>query len=81
MSRKREVRSAEFKAKVAFAAVAERQTVAELVQKFGVHATQVHAWKKQLKENAADFLKIAGAAIDNRAMRSGRRRCSSRLVA
>ena len=55
MVRKREARSAEFKAKVAFAAVAERQTVAELVQKFGVHATQVHAWKKLLKENAADL--------------------------
>ena len=55
MVRKREARSAEFKAKVAFAAVAERQTVAELVQKFGVHATQVHAWKKLLKEHAAEL--------------------------
>ena len=51
MVRKREARSAEFKAKVAFAAVAERQTVAELVQKFSVHATQVHAWKKLLKRS------------------------------
>ena len=55
MTRKREARSAEFKAKVALAAVTERQTVAELVQKFGVHATQVHAWKKLLKESAADL--------------------------
>ena len=37
------------------AAVAERQTVAELVQKFSVHATQVHAWKKLLKEHAAEL--------------------------
>ena len=36
MVRKREARSAEFKAKVAFAAVAERQTVAELVEKFAL---------------------------------------------
>lgn len=55
MARKREVRSAEFKAKVALAALAERQTVAELVQKFGVHATQVHAWKKQLRETAPEL--------------------------
>ena len=55
MVRKREARSAEFKAKVAFAAVSERQTVAELVQKFSVHATQVHAWKKLLKEHAAEL--------------------------
>lgn len=55
MTRKREARSAEFKAKVALAAITERQTVAELVQRFGVHATQVHAWKKVLKESAADL--------------------------
>ena len=55
MTRKREARSAEFKAKVALAALTERQTVAELVQRFAVHATQVHAWKKVLKESAADL--------------------------
>ena len=55
MTRKREARSAEFKAKVALAAVTERQTVAELVQKFGVHATQVHAWKKLLKERVSEL--------------------------
>ena len=27
----------------------------ELVQKFGVHATQIHAWKKVLKEGAAEL--------------------------
>lgn len=55
MWKKREARSAEFKAKVALAAITERQTVAELVQKYGVHATQVHAWKKVLKESASDL--------------------------
>ncbi len=55
MVRKCEARIAEFKDKVAFAAVAERQTVAELVQKFSVHATQVHAWEKLPKEHAAEL--------------------------
>ena len=55
MTRKREARSPEFKAKVALSAITERQTVAELVQKFGVHATQIHAWKKVLKEGAAEL--------------------------
>lgn len=55
MAKKREVRSAEFKAKVALAAVTERQTVSELVQKFDVHATQIHAWKKLLKERVAEL--------------------------
>ena len=56
MAKKREVRSAEFKAKAAIAAVTERQTVSELVQKFDVHATQIHAWKKLLKERVADLI-------------------------
>ena len=55
MAKKRQPRSASFKAKVAIAAVTERQTVAELAQKFGVHPTQVHAWKKQLVASACDL--------------------------
>jgi transposase-like protein len=55
MAKKRSPRSAGFKAKVALAAVSERETVAQLAQKFGVHPTQVHAWKKQLVGNAADL--------------------------
>ena len=41
MARKREVRSAEFKAKLALSGVAERQTVAKLVETFGVHAKRI----------------------------------------
>jgi len=55
MAKKRNPRSAGFKAKVALAAVSERQTVTELAQKFGIHPTQVHAWKKQLVGNAPDL--------------------------
>ena len=67
MTRKRAARSPEFKAKVALAAVMERQTVAELVQKFGVHATQVHAWKKVLRESAAELFadgRSSGRRVD-----------------
>lgn len=39
--------SAEFKSKVALAAIRENQTVNELTTKYGVHATQINTWKKQ----------------------------------
>jgi putative transposase len=53
MTRKRRVFGAAFKAKVALAAVRGDKTTAELAAKFGVHANQVSAWKRQLLEGAA----------------------------
>lgn len=55
MAKKRTPRGGEFKAKVALEAVKERQTVQELGQRFEVHPTQIHQWKKQLLDNAAEL--------------------------
>jgi len=45
--------SADFKAKVALAALKEQKTIAELSSEFSVHPSQVSTWRNQLKEQMA----------------------------
>jgi transposase len=64
MTRKRRVFGAAFKAKVALAACRGQKTTAQLAAEYGVHASQITAWKKQLLAGAA------GLFEDGRAQRS-----------
>jgi len=55
MSRKRRQYSAEFKAKVALAAIKNEETIAELAAKFEVHPTMINNWKRALLDGAAEL--------------------------
>ena len=53
MKQSRQKHSATFKAKVALAAIKGDRTVGELASEYGVHPSQIHAWKKALLDGAA----------------------------
>lgn len=54
MKRPRRNHGATFKAQVALAAIKGDKTLAELVEQFSVHPTQITEWKQQLLARAAD---------------------------
>ena len=53
MKQSRQKHSAAFKAKVALAALKGDRTVGELAGEYGVHPSQILAWKKALLDGAA----------------------------
>ena len=55
MPRKKKLRGADFKAKVALAAVQGTKSAQQLGVLFDVHPTQVQVWKKQLLSSAASL--------------------------
>ena len=65
MSRKRRILGAAFKAKVALAAAKGDKTTAQLASEFGVHPSQITAWKKQLLSGASELF------ADGRRKRTG----------
>lgn len=55
MIQRRKQYSAEFKAKVALAAIRNEGSTAELAAKYGVHPTMIGTWKRELIKGAAEL--------------------------
>lgn len=49
--------SPELKARVALEALKEDKTINELSGAYGAHPTQIHVWKKQVKEGLANLFR------------------------
>ena len=70
MPRKKRARSAEFKAKVAIAAIQEQKTAQQLGTLFDVHPTQIQLWKKQLLTGAASLFETRDHAQETAAQQA-----------
>jgi transposase-like protein len=55
MGKKRNKYSAEFKAKVALAALKNEETISELASRFGIHPAMINNWRRALVDGAADI--------------------------
>ncbi|MFO1371447.1 MAG: hypothetical protein U1F42_03315 [Candidatus Competibacteraceae bacterium] len=56
--------SSEFKAKVTLEALKGEKTIAQLSSEYGVHATQINAWKPPVREKLPELFGRAGGADD-----------------
>jgi transposase len=63
--KKRRSHSAEFKARVALAALREDKTQSELASQFQIHAIQITAWKKQAREGLVEVFEKSPASSTN----------------
>ncbi len=60
MSEKRKQYKPSYKGQVAVAAIQERETLAQIAQRFKIHPVQVSQWKKHLIENAGAAFETDG---------------------
>jgi putative transposase len=61
MSQQRKIYSADFKSKVALAAIKGQQTINEIASQYSVHPNQVMTWKKQALEAIPDSFAVRRA--------------------
>lgn len=65
MKRSRRNHSSKFKARIALEALRGEVTLAELAARHGVYATQIAAWRKQLREHADEVFDNSNPAAED----------------
>ena len=81
MANVRKKHGVDFKAKVALAAVREDCTVAELSSRYGVHPSQIHAWKKTILDGVGSlFARGKSGASDSAAVDDARLRIPTKAA-
>lgn len=58
-----------FKARVALEAMKEAKTIAELSSEFGIHASQIQLWKRQLLDGASGLFRDGQKTRESTAQR------------
>ena len=66
MGIKRKQHNAEFKARVAMAALSGEKTLAELSVEFGVHPTMISNWKQELVKRAVGVEQTSSIDLNRR---------------
>ena len=64
MTKKAKQYSATEKAKIVIEAIKSEMTIAQISSKYGVHSTQIHAWKKRGVENLINGFQIKPTTKD-----------------
>jgi transposase-like protein len=73
MSRTRRQHSADFKSKVALEALREHHTLAQLSERYALHANQISEWKKTLLEGSPSLFERGSTKpelVDQEALRA-----------
>ena len=78
MGVKRKQHSADFKARVAMAALSGEKTLAELSSEFGVHPTMISTWKQELTKRANELFARGNKAPGSRMRRRSSTICTAR---